>query len=105
MFGYWFISHEIEAESGLTATEGRVWRLCSEQPLWSVFSRRRGLSRKAGPPVHDDLVLRDVTADTRDQHWLVDITEHWTDERKLHLCAIEDVCSNRIDGTRRCVRR
>jgi len=97
-FGYRFISDEIELESGLKASERRVWRLCSEQRLWSVFSKKRGLSRKAGPPVHDDLVLRDFTADTLNRLWLVDITEHWTDEGKLYLCAIKDVCSNRIVG-------
>ena len=97
-FGYRFISDEIELESGVKASERRVWRLCSEQRLWSVFSKKRGLNRKAGPPVHDDLVLRDFTADTLNQLWLVDITEHWTDEGKLYLCAIKDVCSNRIVG-------
>ncbi len=30
--------------------------------------------------------------------WLTDITEHPTDEGKLYLCAIKDVCSNRIVG-------
>ena len=97
-FGYRFISDEIELESGVKASERRVWRLCSEQRLWSVFSKKRGLNRKAGPPVHDDLVLRDFTADTLNQLWLVDITEHWTGEGKLYLCAIKDVCSNRIVG-------
>ncbi len=33
-----------------------------------------------------------------DQLWLTDITEHRTDEGKLYLCAIKDVCSNRIVG-------
>ena len=89
-FGYRFISEEIEAESGLSASERRVWRLCSEQRLWSVFSKKRGVNREAGPPVQDDLVLRDFTADTLDQLWLVDITEHWTDEGKLYLCAIKN---------------
>ena len=32
-FGYRFISDEIEAESGLSASERRVWRLCSQQRL------------------------------------------------------------------------
>ena len=31
--------------------------------IWSVFSKKRGLTRKPGPPVHDDLVERDFTAD------------------------------------------
>ncbi|MCE0510385.1 IS3 family transposase [Microbacterium sp. KKR3/1] len=97
-FGYRFISDEIEAESGLRASERRVWRLCSEQRLWSVFSKKRGLNPKAGPPVHDDLVLRDFTATRPDQLWLTDITEHWTDEGKLYLCAIKDIHSNRIVG-------
>ena len=30
--------------------------------------------------------------------WLTDITEHWTGEGKLYLCAIKDVFSNRIVG-------
>ena len=77
-FGYRFISDEIEAEAGLKASERRVWRLCSEQRLWSVFSKKRGLNRRAGPPVHDDLVLRDFTATTLNQLWLTNITEHWT---------------------------
>ena len=51
-----------------------------------------------GPPVHDDLVERDFTADEPNQLWLSDITEHRTGEGKLYLCAIKDVFSNRIVG-------
>lgn len=97
-FGYRFIADEIEAESGIAASERRVWRLCSQQRIWSVFSKKRGLNRKAGPPVHDDLVQRRFTAQRPNQLWLTDITEHWTDEGKLYLCAIKDVFSNRIVG-------
>jgi len=71
-FGYRFISDEIEAEAGLKASERRVWRLCSEQRLWSLHSQRRCLNRKAGPPVHGDLVLRDFTATMLNQLWLTD---------------------------------
>ena len=52
--------------------------MCSHQGLWSVFSKKRGLNRKAGPPVHDELVLRDFTATKLNQLWLTDIGEHWT---------------------------
>ena len=38
------------------------------------------------------------SADALDQLWLGDITEHPTKEGKLYLCAIKDVCSNRIVG-------
>ena len=97
-FGYRFIADKIEAEAGISASERRVWRLCSQQRIWSVFSKKRGVNRKAGPPVHDDLVQREFTAERANQLWLTDITEHWTDEGKLYLCAIKDLWSNRIVG-------
>ena len=96
-FGYRFIADELK-DAGHVVSERRVWRICSEQGIWSVFSKKRGLNRKAGPPVHDDLVERDFTASAPDQLWLTDITEHRTTEGKLYLCAIKDVYSNRIVG-------
>lgn len=63
-----------------------------------MFSKKRGLNSKSGPPVHDDLVGRKFTADEPNQVWLTDITEHWTAEGKLYLCAIKDLYSNRIVG-------
>lgn len=86
------------ADHGVTASERRVWRLCSEQKLWSLHAKKRGLTRKAGPPVHDDLVLRQFTADRINQLWLTDITEHRTDTGKPYLCAIKDMHSRRIVG-------
>lgn len=96
-FGYRFIADELPAR-GITAGENRVARLCSQQQIWSVFARKRGLGRKAGPPVHDDLVARPFTAEGPDRTWLTDITEHPTAEGKLCLCAIKDVYSNRVVG-------
>ncbi len=61
-------------------------------------AKRRGLTRKAGPPVHDDLVNKVFTASGPDRVWLTDITEHPTGEGKLYLCAIKDVWSGRIVG-------
>ena len=63
-----------------------------------MFAKKRGLNRKAGPPVHEDLVERRFTATRANQLWLTDITEHRTDEGKLYFCAIKDVYSNRIVG-------
>ena len=76
-FGYRFIADEL-AEQGFTASERRVWRLCSQHTLWSMFAKRRGRRRKAGPPVHDDHVQRKFTALRPNQLWLTDITEHRT---------------------------
>jgi putative transposase len=63
-----------------------------------VFSKKRGLNRRPGPPVHDDLVERDFTAAAPNELWLTDITEHPTAEGKLYLCAVKDVYSGRIVG-------
>jgi putative transposase len=96
-FGYRLIAGELPAR-GVRAGENRVARLCSQQRIWSAFSKKRGLARKAGPPVHEDLVARQFTADGPDRTWLTDITEHPTGEGKLYLCALKDVYSNRIVG-------
>lgn len=97
-FGYRLIADEL-ADLGFDASERRVWRLCSQNGIVSAISRRkRGKDTKPGPPVHDDLVQRDFTADAPDRLWLTDITEHWTGEGRLYLCAVKDVFSNRIVG-------
>jgi len=96
-FGYRFIADELPAR-GITAGENRVARLCSQQQIWSVFAKKRGLNRKSGPSVHDDLVDRQFTAAQPNLLWLTDITEHRTAEGKLYLCAIKDVHSNKIVG-------
>ncbi len=38
------------------------WWSVNRGRLWSVHSRKRGLTRKPGPPVHDDLVTRQFAA-------------------------------------------
>lgn len=97
-FGYRFIADEL-AEAGFTASERRVWRVCSENEIFSAFVRkRRGKGRLVGPPVRDDLVRREFTATGPDRLWLTDISEHPTGEGKIYLCAVKDVWSNRIVG-------
>lgn len=97
-FGYRFLVDEAEA-AGHPMSTRTAWRICCANGWWSSFGKKRGRSgKKPGPPVHDDLVQRDFTADAVDELWLTDITEHWTDEGKLYLCAIKDACSGRIVG-------
>ena len=98
-FGYRFIADELE-RGGRHMSERRVWRLCRDQRVWSTTTKkgRRASGKSPGPAVHDDLVQRNFTADRLDQVWLTDITEHPTVEGKLYVCAIKDVCSNRIVG-------
>jgi putative transposase len=98
-FGYRFIADELE-RAGQPTNERRVWRLCREQRIWSTTTKkgRKGAGKTPGPAVHDDLVRRNFTAAQIDAVWLTDITEHPTLEGKLYVCAIKDLCSNRIVG-------
>jgi transposase InsO family protein len=97
-FGYRFLADEVR-HGGHRACDRTVWRHCQANGWWSRFGKKRtSKATKAGAPAHDDLVRRVFTADEPNQLWLTDITEHWTDEGKLYLCAIKDACSNRIVG-------
>ena len=98
-FGYRLLADELE-RAGHTVGERRVWRLCSQQRLWSCTVRkgRRGSGKRPGPAVHDDLVQRDFTAPAPNRVWVTDITEHPTAEGTLYCCAIKDLFSNRIVG-------
>jgi transposase InsO family protein len=98
-FGYRFLADELD-RAGLEAGERRVWRLCSQQRLWSTTAGkgRRGKGRRPGPAVHDDHVKRDFTSAEPNRKWVTDITEHPTVEGKVYCCAIKDLFSNRIVG-------
>lgn len=98
-FGYRFLADELE-RAGVSVGERRVWRLCSQQKIWSTAVRkgRRGSGKRPGPAVYDDHVQRDFTAAAPNLKWLTDITEHPTAEGKVYCCAIKDLFSNRIVG-------
>lgn len=96
-FGYRFISDEFERH-GHRVSENRVHRLCRQNQIYSTTVKRKGHARRPGPPVHDDLVARDFTAEGPNQVWVGDITEHRTDEGRLYLCTFKDLWSNRIVG-------
>ena len=97
-FGYRFLVGEAEA-AGQRMCERTAWRIYRDNQWWSVFGKKRGKNgKRPGPPVHDDLVKGDFSAEDTNELWLTDITEHWTEEGKLYLCAIKDVFSGRIVG-------
>ena len=95
-------------DAGESMADRTAWRIASENGWWSVFGKKRGRNgRKPGPAVHDDLctvtdedgrIRHEFTADSPNQLWLTDITEHRTAEGKLYLCAIKDVFGNKIVG-------
>ena len=96
-FGCRFIAEELSA-AGYVESENRVARICHDHRIFSAHSKKLGLSRKPGPPAHDDLVNRYFTAESRNVLWLTIFTEHPTAEGRPYVCAVNDSCSNRIVG-------
>lgn len=106
-FGHRLLADEAR-DAGEAMSDRTAWRIASANGWWSAFGKKRGRNgKKPGPPVHDDLCAvidkdgrtRHVfAADSPNQLWLVDITEHKTAEGKLYCCAIKDACSGRIVG-------
>lgn len=96
-FGYRFLADELR-DQGLDVSDHRVLKACRIARVRCCHSIRRGSGKRPGPPVHDDLVRREFTADRPNQLWLTDISEHSTGDGKLYLCAVKDVFSNRIVG-------
>lgn len=99
-FGYRLLADEAAFEHGEQMADRTAWRIASVNGWWSAFGKKkaRGKGTKPGPPVHDDLVQREFTADAPNRLWLTDITEHRTAEGKLYLCAVKDVFSGKIVG-------
>src|SRR5690606_15337311 len=98
-FGHRFLADEAR-QAGEPMCDRTAWRICRDNGLWSAFGKKkaRGKAQRPGPPVHDDLVRRKFNATKPNELWLSEITEHWTSERKLYVCAVKDVFSNRIVG-------
>ena len=77
-FGYRFLADEVK-DSGFSACERTIWKVCSTNGWWSSFGKKKTRKKaKAHTPAHDDLVKRRFCADTLDHLWLGDITEHQT---------------------------
>jgi putative transposase len=106
-FGYRFLADEAR-EAGQVMSERTAWKICAANRWWSAFGKKRGKNgKKPGPPVHDDRCAvvdekgrtrHEFTAGKVNEVWIGDITEHWTGEGKLYLCAFKDVFSNRVVG-------
>ena len=106
-FGYRYLLDEA-CDAGVPMAARTAWRICSANGWWSAFGKRHGKNgKKPGPPVHGDLcavtdekgrVRHEFKAQAPNQLWIGDISEHWTGEGKLYVCAFKDVFSNRIVG-------
>jgi transposase InsO family protein len=87
-------------ELGWRVSQNTVAALMAEQGLVARGKRRRrnttrpGRGRWRAP----DLVNRDFHAQQVNQRWFGDGTEIPTDEGRLHLASVLDICSRRIVG-------
>ncbi len=106
-FGHRLLADEA-GDAGETMCDRTAWKICSDNGWWSSFGKKKGKGgKRPGPPVHDDLCAYEdnhgvtrhrFTASGINELWLSDISEHWTREGKLYLCAIKDAYSGRIVG-------
>jgi putative transposase len=63
-FGYRFLVYEA-ADAGQKMAPRTAWRICSDNKVVELIRKEaRHQHARSGPPVHDDLVARDFTAET-----------------------------------------
>ena len=91
-FGYRLLADELE-RAGIAVSERRVWRLCSQQRLFSTTVRKGRHPKRPGPAVHDDHLRRDFTAAAPNLKWVTDITEHPPQARARCTAARSRTCS------------
>ena len=106
-FGHRLLADQAR-DAGHKMSDRTAWKICSNNQWWSCFGKKKGKNgKKPGPPVHDDLCTYQDThgvtrhrfnAEAVNELWLTDISEHWTREGKLYLCAVKDAHSGRIVG-------
>ncbi|MFF3215421.1 IS3 family transposase [Streptomyces sp. NPDC002886] len=85
-FGYRCLADEARS-AGSAMADRTAWRICRDNRWWRVSGKKRGRNKKAGPPVHDDLVRRDFTASGPNRLWLTDITEQFVRALDRHRMA------------------
>lgn len=106
-FGYRYL-HDEAGAAGVSMSARTAWKLCSTNAWWSSFGKKRGRNgKKPGPPVHDDrlattdehgVTRHEFVADHPNEVWLSDITEHWTNEGKLYLCAVKWIAPGLVES-------
>ena len=91
---------ELRLGQGLRCSRKRVERLMRQAGVAGIHRRKgRGCTRRdpdARPS--DDLVQRNFTAAHQDRLWVMDVTEHGTDEGKVYLAVVLDAWSRRVVG-------
>jgi putative transposase len=91
---------ELVLGAGIHCGRKRVERLMREAGICGIYRRKgRGCTRRdpAAEPA-DDLVNRSFDPAEPDRLWVMDVTEHPTDEGKVYLAVVLDAFSRRVVG-------
>jgi putative transposase len=91
---------ELRLGEGIHCSKKRVERLMRQAGICGIHRRRgHGCTRRdedAEPS--DDLVNRAFDPEEPDRLWMMDVTEHPTDEGKVYLAVVLDAFSRRVVG-------
>jgi len=80
-------------------TQAERWmRDCGAVGIHYPAKRARGCTRSDGSDPNPDLVERRFDPEAPDRLWVMDVTEHPTDEGKVYLAAVVDAWSRRVVG-------
>lgn len=75
----------------------RLMRICGAVGI-HYPKRNRGCTRPGDGTIDDDLVNRAFDPDGPDRLWVMDITEHPTDEGKVYVAVVVDAWARRVVG-------
>jgi putative transposase len=91
---------ELRLGQGLRCSRKRVERLMRQAGVQGIHRRRRGgcTRRDLAAVPSDDLVNRQFDPAAPDQLWVMDVTEHPTDEGKVYLATVLDAFSRCVVG-------
>lgn len=84
--------------SGVTVGQVRMSRLMKEAGLKPLRRKKRTPKPSEKKIAIPNLLQRDFRANYVNQVWATDITYIFTDEGRLYLCCVLDLCSRRIVG-------
>jgi putative transposase len=91
---------ELVLGEGVRCSRKRVERLMRQAGIVGIHRRKgRGCTRRDPDAVpSDDLVNRQFAVTEPDRLWVMDVTEHPTDEGKVYLATVIDAFSRRVVG-------
>src|ERR1700689_355885 len=91
---------ELKLGQGVRCSRKRVERLMRQAQIAGIHRRRRGGCTKRDPSLEpsDDLVKRAFDPTEPDRLWVMDVTEHPTENGKAYLAVVLDAFSRRVVG-------